>query len=315
MSTKKVIVTGGAGFIGRNTIAPLLDRGFTVHSLGRRELHFDLIQLERRYPERFQHAVVDVLDNEATAAFVTKTKATHLLHLAWDTRHGLFWSSPENHLWLESSRSLVRTFIECGGTRVVGAGTCAEYEWGPEPLLEHFSPLNPTTPYGRSKLALREFLQGDGVTTRASGAWGRVFHLFGPYENENRLVSSACLALIRGESFKATSGSQIRDFSSSIDVGEAFAALLDSDVTGDVNIASGEEWSVGSILIELGAMAGRPELITLGSLQNLPNDPPRIAARTERLRSEVGFMYREPIKKRLAETLEWWRIHGLRPMR
>jgi nucleoside-diphosphate-sugar epimerase len=315
MSAKKVIVTGGAGFVGRNTIAPLLDRGFTVHSVGRGDLHFDLIHLSRRYPDRFHHDSVDLLDTTAAASYLKEMRATHLLHLAWDTRHGLFWNSPENQLWLEASRSLIRSFIENGGARLVGAGTCAEYGWGPEPLLEHVSPLTPSTPYGRAKLALRNFLQQPDISTRVSCAWGRIFHLFGPYENEKRLVSSACLALIRGEPFKATSGEQIRDFSSAIDVGEAFVALLDSDITGDINIASGEEWSVGSILNELGAITGRPDLVKLGGLANQPSDPPLITARTARLRDEVGFRSRESVRTRLAETVEWWRAHGLRPTR
>lgn len=311
MQHKRVIVTGGTGFIGRQTIPFLIDHGYRVHSVGRGKLPLDLAVLERRHPDHFQHHSLELLDGDATERCLREVKATHLLHLAWDTRHGLFWTSDENTAWLESSQALIRSFVEHGGTRIVGAGTCAEYAWGPTDLSETTTPLRPTTPYGKAKLALRDFVHGSGVRS----AWGRIFHLFGPYETDKRLVSSACLSLIKGEAFAATKGTQVRDFSSTVDVAEGFVALLDSSVTGDVNIASGEARTIADILTYLGKLAGRPELIRLGERESPPHDPPHITASVTRLRDEVGFHYRATANERLAETFEWWKIHGLAPGR
>jgi nucleoside-diphosphate-sugar epimerase len=311
MQHKRVIVTGGTGFIGRQTIPFLIDRGYRVHSVGRGKLPLDLAVLERRHPDHFQHRPLELLDPLATTEYLKEVKASHLLHLAWDTRHGLFWTSPENTSWLESSRSLISSFIEHGGSRIVGAGTCAEYEWEGTDLVENKTPLRPSTPYGKAKLALRDFIRECGV----SNAWGRVFHLFGPYETDKRLVSSACLSLLKGEPFAATKGTQVRDFSSTVDVAEGFVALLDSQVTGDINIASGEARTIADILTYLGKLAGRPELIRLGEREAPPHDPPRITASVARLHDDVGFRYRTSGNERLAETFEWWKIHGLTPGR
>lgn len=311
MQHKRVVVTGGTGFIGRQTIPFLIDRGYRVHSIGRGKLPLDLAVVERRHPDHFQHRSVELLDQQATTDYFKELKPSHLLHLAWDTRHGVFWTSRENSDWLDSSKTLIRSFIENGGTRIVGAGTCAEYEWSNTDLSEKDSPLRPTTPYGEAKLALRDFIQQCGI----SAAWGRIFHLFGPYETDKRLVSSACLSLLKGEPFAATKGTQLRDFSSTIDVAEGFVALLDSPVSGDVNIASGEARTIADILTYLGKLAGRPELIRLGERESPPHDPAQITASVNRLRREVGFHYRVPVNERLAETFEWWRIHGLAPGR
>ncbi len=107
--------------------------------------------------------------------------------------------------------------------------------------------------------------------------------------------------------FPASIGDQIRDFSHTEDVAAAFVALLYSDVPGDVNIASGEERSIASILKALGTIIGRPELIQLGAKQKVPNDPLRIVASIERLRREVRVTSPEDIQVRLAESVEWWR--------
>lgn len=309
MHAKKVIVTGGTGFIGRHTTPILLDRGFEVHIISRESLPFELGLLQQRHPERVHHHPINLLKADETSACLEDIRATHLLHFAWDTRHGAFWSSPDNAVWVERSTALVRDFIRHGGMRMVGAGTCAEYAWTEEVLDEATSPLVPTTPYGQAKIAFRNFLRTPEVANNMSTAWGRIFHLFGPFEDERRLVASACLALLQGLPFKATTGSQLRDFSSTLDIAEGFVALLESDVQGDVNIASGEYRSVASILQEIAEMTGRPELLQLGAIPMPPNDPPRITPSVARLRTAVSFSSQFSVAHRLAETVEWWRIH------
>jgi len=91
------------------------------------------------------------------------------------------------------------------------------------------------------------------------------------------------------------------------DVAEGFVALLDSKVEGDVNIASGEPRSVASVLEALARIIGRPELIQLGARPKAPNDPPRLVAAVERLRSEAGVKFPRSVDERLADTVQWWR--------
>ena len=307
MSARRVIVTGATGFIGRHTIPLLLDRGYEVFSIGRGALPPELFALQARSPERFTHSALDLLDSSSVSPWLATVRASHMLHFAWDTRHGLFWSSEENEVWLARSRDLIRSFVEHGGRRFVGAGTCAEYEWGSVPLSEITSPLIPTTPYGGAKLRLSQFLAQPDVSSSLSCAWGRVFHLFGPYEYEKRLVSSVCLALIKGKAFSATAGHQRRDFSSTIDIAHTFVSLLDSDVTGDINLASGEVWTVGDLLRGIARHLGREGLLRLGEIPVAPTDPPVIIADTSRLRDELGFKFPSTVAQRLAETVEWWR--------
>ena len=115
---RRVLVTGGAGFVGRHAVAALRARGFEVHALG------------RRAPEG-AHAFhpADLLDADARRAAVREAGASHLLHLAWVTEPGRYWHSPDNLDWAAASLDLVRRFREAGGTRACVAGTCAEYDW------------------------------------------------------------------------------------------------------------------------------------------------------------------------------------------
>jgi nucleoside-diphosphate-sugar epimerase len=313
MGSRSVLVTGGAGFIGRHTIGYLLKRGFAVHVL----VHSARNQEEQRAlqgggsQELFYHTA-DLHDTDTVTPILREIRATHLLHFAWDARHGVFWNSSENLDWIVSSKLLVNAFIEAGGERIVGAGTCAEYDWGTSDqwLDEKTTPIKPFSLYGQCKYAFRKSLFTVAEHHKVSAAWGRIFFLFGPHEGPKRLVSSAILSLLRAQPFEASKGDQLRDFLHVDDVANAFVALLDSEVSGDINIASGQESSVAEVLTILGRLTGRPELIRLGAKPKQPNEPPRLVASVRRLREELGVTFSHSLEERLAETVEWWRGRG-----
>ena len=133
---RRVLVTGGAGFVGRPAVAALIARGFEVHAVGRRA-------------PAGAHVVhpADLLDGEARRAAVRAAGASHLLHLAWVTQPGRYWQAPENLDWTAASLDLVRAFREAGGGRAVVAGTCAEYDWtGIAPVAGPGIPSPPLRP-------------------------------------------------------------------------------------------------------------------------------------------------------------------------
>jgi len=309
VATRHVIVTGGLGFIGRETIAPLIKRGFTAHILTRTIAPADKESLRAKFGASVNLYQVDLHDSKAVSTLIKKIKASHLLHLAWDTRHGIFWNSPDNLDWIVTSKILLQDFIEAGGKRVVAAGTCAEYDWEGSDLFltEGESKLLPLTLYGQSKLAFRKSLNTLSQHYKISSAWGRVFFLFGPREGEKRLVSSAIISLLKETEFLASAGDQIRDFADSRDVAAGFVALLDSDVTGDVNIASGEPVTVASVLSKVGEILNRRDLIKLGARPKQQGEPARLVASVKRLREEVKFSPASDLDTRLKEVVEWWR--------
>ena len=309
VATRHVIVTGGLGFIGKEAIAPLIERGFTAHILTRTITPADKELLKTKLGESIKLYQVDLHDTKAVSSVIKKIKASHLLHLAWDTRHGIFWNSPDNLDWIVTSKILLQDFIEAGGKRVVAAGTCAEYDWEGRDLFltEGESKLLPLTLYGQSKLAFRKSLNTLSQHYKISSAWGRVFFLFGPREGEKRLVSSAIISLLKEAEFLASAGDQIRDFADSRDVAAGFVALLDSDVTGDVNIASGEPVTVASVLTKVGEILDRRDLVKLGERPKQQGEPARLVASVKRLREEVKFSPESNLDTRLKEVAEWWR--------
>lgn len=295
--TARVLVTGATGFIGRQTLVPLRELGFDVHVVGRRPPDDPAVTFH----------MGNLFDSDCAARILGEVKATHLLHLAWDTEPGRFWNSPLNLDWVGASLALLRAFVEAGGKRAVMAGTCGEYRWGgDEPLDELRSELAPSTLYGVSKDALRRVVFAYAETTSLSVAWGRIFFLYGPQEKTGRLVSDAIRTLGSGQPFATTDGRQLRDFMHVEDVARAFAALLASDVNGAVNIATGQAVTVRSVLEAIARETGANGMLRLGARPRPTDDPPVIVAASDRLRHEVGFTPRCAIADGLAQTIRWW---------
>jgi nucleoside-diphosphate-sugar epimerase len=114
------------------------------------------------------------------------------------------------------------------------AGSCAEYDWSRVDVCrEDANPLADSaatvaTPYAICKLALQNMLANYGFHHGLSIAWGRIFSPFGPDEHSDRLVPSVVQNLLLGREARCSHGRQVRNFLHVAEVGDAFAALLDS---------------------------------------------------------------------------------------
>jgi nucleoside-diphosphate-sugar epimerase len=313
-SAARVLVTGAAGFIGRHTLAPLLAAGYEVHGVTSRAVVGGVpaaasaasLAEAPSAGVRWHHA--DLLLPGAGAELMGEVRPSHLLHLAWNTRPGAYGTTLENLDWVSASLALLRAFGEVGGRRAVVAGTCSEYAWQRRThCMEDRTPTRPATLYGAAKHGLHVVAQAWARQAGVTLAWGRIFHLYGPYEHPERLVGGVARALLRGEEARCTHGRQLRDFLYAPDLGGAFAALLLSDVGGPVNMASGRPVRVAEVVHAVAAAAGRPELVSLNALPADPGEPEELTADVRRLRDEVGWVPAHDLSEGAELTVDWWR--------
>ena len=297
---KTVLVTGASGFIGRFALGPLKRRGYAVHALTRgsgASFQADGVEWHR----------ADLMDRAEMRKLITSIRPRHLLHLAWNTKHGEFWQAADNLDWAAASLDLLRCFVEHGGSRFVGAGTCAEYQWGAGECDELQTPLRPASLYGSAKKAVYEVLAAYAPSRDLSWAWGRVFFLFGPGEQESRLVPYLIQNCLKRQRAVCRFGQLRRDFLYVEDVADAFAALLDSEVSGAVNIASGQTVQLRQFARVIARSCGDPNLIEVREDAPAPGEQLEISADVRRLREEVRWVPKRDVESDLAQTIEWWR--------
>lgn len=296
---KRVLITGATGFIGQHCLPLLTELGYDVHGVTAKPIP------DQAHGVQWHRA--DLLDLEACTALIREVQPTHLLHLAWFVEPGAYWSSLENLRWVQASLQMLRAFASYRGQRVVIAGTCAEYDWTYGYCSEAVTPLVPTTLYGTCKHSLRLIAEASSAQLRLSTAWGRIFFLYGPGERPQRLIASTIRALLSEEPARCTHGQQIRDLLFVCDVAAAFVALLDSEVKGAVNIASGVPVTLKSVVNRIADKLNRHELIQFGALATPADEPGLLVADVNRLVGEVGWRARYTLDEGLDETIEWWR--------
>jgi nucleoside-diphosphate-sugar epimerase len=281
----------------------MLARDYEVHAVS--SLNGDQPQL--RGVRWYRRNLLDFGDIAHLAASVAPS---HLLHFAWLATPGEYQNSEENFRWCQAGIELLRQFAAAGGRRAVFAGTCFEYDCGYGYCSENLTPCIPATRYGATKLALAQLVTRfppAGIST----AWGRIFHLYGPHEHRQRLAPSVILALLKGERARCTHGRQVRDFLHVEDVASAFAAILDSDAEGIVNIGSGEPIALRKIVTAIGENLDAPNRIDFGALPAPAHDPRILIPDVRRLHDELGWTPRHSITTGIAATIQWWRDEGV----
>ncbi len=199
----RILVTGAAGFIGSHLARQLAGEGHSVHLIVRPEDSLDRL---RDCLDRLDVKTVNLLDHAAVRQVVLEAKPELAIHAAWYLVPGRYWAAPENADCVTMTLALARTLAAAGCRRLVGVGSCFEYDVEYGYLSESLTPLNPRTLYGIAKNATRSVLEAFCRETAMSFAWTRVFYLYGPGEEKDRLVPAVILALLKGATAKCTKG-------------------------------------------------------------------------------------------------------------
>lgn len=285
--------------MGRPAVAALRAAGHDVISLVRERRNVDV--------PGFAEVVVDLLSrDEQISRLFANERPDALIHLAWETAHGRFWDAPANRDWIIASVRLSEAFAESGGKHLIVAGTCVEYDPPAEgPCVAEMTRVRPMSLYATCKDALHKQLDVLCAQRDIRLVWARVFFLYGPDEKLERLVPMVIRTLLRNESARCSSGSQIRDFLHTQDAGRLLAAILDSDVHGSVNVSSGRPVTVREVVSAIADLVGKPSNVTLGALPERPGEPINLWGDAESLFAAVKFTPEFDLRSGLIDTIKW----------
>jgi len=301
----KVLITGASGFVGSHVARLLVAEGCEVYALVRESSN--RWRIRDILPSMYLRQS-DLVAFENVNTYLQEIKPELCIHLAWYAVPGKYLNSQENLDSIQASINLLSQLAELGCKRFVGIGTCFEYDLSLGYLSES-SLTKPITLYAATKVALSTILQQFAQITEMEVAWIRLFYQYGPMEDERRLIPGIISSLLRDEVVKTTKGEQIRDFLHIEDVASAIWAVTKSNVSGVVNVGSGQPVTVGQIALELGNLLSKPDLIHLGALPYRPNDPMFICANNELLRKKTDWTQKYNLTTGLKNTIEWYKDH------
>lgn len=199
----------------------------------------------------------------------------------------------------------VRAAAELGCRRFIGAGSQAEY--GPMDVekISPDSPVNPSTPYGASKLAAGHLA---GMLCRELGMeciWPRIFSVYGKYEKETTMVASGLRKMLAGEPTEFTPAMQRWDYLYSRDAGRAFYLIGEKGKGGSVYcVGSGQARPLKEYIEEMAALtgAGKPGI---GAKPYPPGAVMNLCADIGTLTGDTGFIPEYTFEQGIRETIEW----------
>ncbi|MGH2857609.1 MAG: UDP-glucose 4-epimerase GalE [Solirubrobacteraceae bacterium] len=320
----RLLVTGGAGYIGSVVSRQLLAAGHEVVVL-------DNLKRGHRAAiapgARFVHA--DLRDGAAVNKAVAAGAFDGVLHFAALALVGESVTNPERywHNNVVGTLHLLDAMREAGVRRLVFSSTCAVYGQPDEVPIAESAPTRPTSPYGASKLAVDQMI-GDFCRAHAIGAVSlRYFNVAGAgadvgedHEPETHLIPNILRAAlgrlphveVYGTGYPTPDGTAIRDYIHVEDLSEAHLLALDGTREGEhriFNLGNGSGFSVREVIEAARAVTGRE--ITVREGPRRPGDPPLLVAAAQLIRDELGWRARRPELERM--VADAWAFAQARP--
>jgi nucleoside-diphosphate-sugar epimerase len=268
-------VTGAGGLLGRRTASILRAAGADVVGVARR-------------PAEGVDRLADLLDPQSLDDCVRAVRPATVLHLAWVTAHGAFWSDSTNLDWTAATLRLAARAAEDGARAFVGVGSCAEQP----------GPLAPSL-YGVAKTAARELLTAWGPGRSLRIAWAKLFYVYAEDEPATKLITSAARVLHGGGTFSVSHPDDVLDFIHADDAAAALALLATAPATGAIDVGTGIGRRVEDVLWLLAQSAQRGQL----RLEPEPHQPPlHVVADVHPLR-QLGWTPRVDLAESLRRSL------------
>lgn len=305
--TRKVLVTGGAGFIGSHLVKRLVSGGADVTVLVRYNSVIDNVRLAGHWDE-ITRITADIRDSDALRQLRDKSYDA-IFHLAAFNHVGdSFFLVNES---LMTNGVGTANLLECGVAYGRFVYVSSSEVYGVQdavPFQERMAP-NPVSPYSIGKYggelyALYKRHQGDLPIVCV-----RPFNTFGPYQSERAVIPELAIKCLRGIPVETTEGSQTREFNyvnNQID-GIMLAAEREPPFAQVINIGSRHEIAIRDLAKLVHERTASRSELRLGALEERPTEIPRMSADYGLAAKILGWTPKIGFEEGLDRTLLWYR--------
>ncbi|MCL4389966.1 MAG: GDP-mannose 4,6-dehydratase [Patescibacteria group bacterium] len=301
---QKILVTGGAGFIGSNTVRLLCDHNFSVTVLDNLSYgHKGFVDARARF-------VLGDIRNPRDVSRAMKG-ADAVFHFAAESI--IKYSLQQPKRFFETNVmgliNVLETMKKLGVKHIVNSSSAAVYG---EPALVPISeeaPKNPLQPYGASKLAAEAALSAYFHSFCINSTSLRYFNAYGPNDEQQPVTRAVPLwikSIINNDPIRLYwGGNQLRDYVFVEDIALAHLAVVDLAGCNQFNIGTGKGILMKDILTTISRIIGKKTKIIDGGIR--PGDPNRLVANITKITDVVGWKPKIGLKEGLEATVDYYK--------
>lgn len=316
----KVLVTGGAGYIGSVTVEMLIKAGHET-------VVFDNFERGHRSAVDARAGVFegDLRDQAAIEKVMQDVKPAAVIHFAAYALVGESMEDPQKYFNnnVKGGINLAGAMHKNGVKRIIFSSTCATYGQPDKIPIKEDTPQKPTNPYGESKLMLEKILAWHGVIHgmqpvllryfNAGGASGRFGEDHAPETHLIPNIMKVALGQkpalkIYGNDYETPDGTCIRDYIHIEDLAQAHILALTAKQTGAFNLGTETGSSVQEVLETARRITVKK--ITAEILPRRPGDPARLVAEASKAAAILGWHpTRSSLENIIASAWAWHQSH------
>ena len=314
----KVLLTGGARYVGSHTARELARRGHTVR------IYDNLSTGHRRLAQGHDLVVGDLRDSGKLASALAGVDA--VLHFAAHAYVGESFRNPRKYFDnnVVAGINLLNGVLDAGVRTLIFSSTCSIYGVPARQPITEDTPPQPVNPYGASKLFFEHALRGYSDAYGLRYASLRYFNAAGADESgeigelhdpETHLIPSALLVAagrrpeleIFGTDYPTPDGTCIRDYIHVTDLGVAHSLALEHLATGGeslaLNLGTGTGHSVKEVNAMVESVTGRKLRVKMQPRR--PGDPPILVASPARAEKVLSWKATRTLETIVSSAWEW----------
>jgi UDP-glucose 4-epimerase len=308
MKGKRVLVTGGSGFIGSHLVRHLVEKGSIVGVTTR---YANPMKNERLRDLWDSITVIEAdLRNRGALANARRFEPDVVFHLAAYNHVGQSFQQVEECFDVNAKGTAnlldvcgnVQTFVYMSTSEVYGHQTSV-------PFLESMCP-EPMSPYAVTKYAgelyckLKQRMNDGGRIVVL-----RPFNAFGPYQSSKAVIPELIINCLKGLPVRTTKGEQTREFNyvENLVEGLVAAAEYPKPIDGVINLCSGEEVAIRDLVKLIAELTESKSQIEIGALPYRPNEIWRMYADNSKAKEILGWSPRVSLRDGLQKTVDWFR--------
>jgi UDP-glucose 4-epimerase len=295
----KILVTGGAGYIGSVCVEDLLNRGHDVTVFDNlTEGHKNAIDRRAKFVQG------DLADKPALSDLMNTDRPEAVMHFAANALVGESMQNPYKYFYnnVSCGLNLLHAMVENGVKRFVFSSTCATYGIPETVPIDELAPQKPVNPYGESKLIFEKILRWFDEIHGVTFASLRYFNAAGATEafGEDHRIETHLIpcvlqvplgkrehAQVFGKDYPTPDGSCIRDYIHVTDLAQAHALALEVKKSDFFNLGIGGGVSVLEVIDACKKVTGKD--IPVVEQPRRPGDPPRLIASAGKAQEVLGW--------------------------